>query len=67
MLISALAAAVFALPSMAAAQDYPNRPIKAITTTSAGGISDLFMRALGDELHKRWGQPMIVENRPGGA
>ena len=45
----------------------PTRPIKAITTTSAGGLSDLFMRALGDELHKRLGQPLIVENRPGGA
>ena len=53
-----------AAPSLA--QDYPTRPIKAITTTSAGGISDIFMRALGDELHKRWGQAIVVENRPGG-
>src|SRR4029434_2872154 len=30
------------------------------------GISDIFMRALGDELLKRWGQPIVVENRPGG-
>ena len=51
-------------PSLA--QDYPTRPIKAVTTTSAGGISDVFMRALGDELHKRLGQPIVVENRPGG-
>jgi len=50
----------------ASAQDYPTRPIKAITTTSAGGISDISMRALGDELNKRWGQPIIIENRPGG-
>ena len=48
------------------AQDYPSRPIRALTTTSAGGISDVFMRALGDELLKRWGQPIVVENRPGG-
>jgi tripartite-type tricarboxylate transporter receptor subunit TctC len=54
----------FAVPAFA--QDYPTRPIKALTTTSAGGISDVFMRALGDELHKRWGQPIVVENRPGG-
>jgi tripartite-type tricarboxylate transporter receptor subunit TctC len=53
-----------AIPALA--QDYPTRPIKTLTTTSAGGISDIFMRALGDELHKRWGQPIIVENRPGG-
>ncbi len=56
-----------ALAPAASAQDYPTRPIKAITTTSAGGLSDLFMRALGEELHKRWGQPLIIENRPGGA
>ena len=67
LLISALIAVACALPTMAAAQDYPNRPIKAITTTSAGGLSDLFMRALGEELHKRLGQPLIVDNRPGGA
>ena len=48
------------------AQDYPTRPIRALTTTSAGGISDIFMRALGDEMLKRWGQPIVVENRPGG-
>jgi tripartite-type tricarboxylate transporter receptor subunit TctC len=63
--IVSLVAAVFA-SSMAAAQDYPSRPVKTLTTTSAGGISDIFMRALGDELHRRWGQPIVVENRPGG-
>jgi tripartite-type tricarboxylate transporter receptor subunit TctC len=63
--IVSLIAAVFA-SSMAAAQDYPSRPVKTLTTTSAGGISDIFMRALGDELYKRWGQPIVVENRPGG-
>jgi tripartite-type tricarboxylate transporter receptor subunit TctC len=51
----------------AAAQDYPTRAIRAITTTSAGGISDIFMRALGDELRTKWGQPVIIDNRPGGA
>src|SRR5215831_11106314 len=58
--------ALIALATPAQAQDYPTRPIKAVTTTSAGGISDIFMRALGDELLKRWGQPIVVENRPGG-
>ena len=50
------------------AQDnWPTRPVKAITTTSAGGLSDIFMRALGEELRQKWGQPLIIENRPGGA
>src|ERR1700756_1349071 len=51
----------------AAADDWPTRPVKAITTTSAGGLSDIFMRALGEELRVKWGQPLIIENRPGGS
>jgi tripartite-type tricarboxylate transporter receptor subunit TctC len=51
----------------ALAQDYPTRPVRVIATSSAGGTSDIFMRALAEELHKRLGQPFIVENRPGGA
>jgi tripartite-type tricarboxylate transporter receptor subunit TctC len=50
----------------ASAQDYPTRPIRVLTTTSAGGISDTFMRVLGEELRVRLGQPLVVENRPGG-
>jgi tripartite-type tricarboxylate transporter receptor subunit TctC len=61
------AIALLALPSSLAAQDYPARPIRVIASSSAGGTSDVFMRALGEELHKRLGQPIIVDNRPGGA
>jgi len=61
-----LAIAGIAVTTPSLAQDYPTRPIKALTTTSAGGISDIFMRALGDELLKRWGQAIVIENRPGG-
>ena len=61
-----LTLALITVAGPALAQDYPSRPIRALTTTSAGGISDIFMRALGDELLKRWGQPIVVENRPGG-
>src|SRR5215475_12736453 len=50
----------------ASAQDYPSRPIRVLTTTSAGGISDVFMRVLGEELRARLGQPIVVDNRPGG-
>jgi tripartite-type tricarboxylate transporter receptor subunit TctC len=52
--------------SPAYAQDYPNRPIRVIVTTSPGGISDVFLRALGEALHQRLGQPLVVENRAGG-
>jgi tripartite-type tricarboxylate transporter receptor subunit TctC len=50
----------------AAAQPYPSKPVRIITANSAGGTSDIFVRALGDELQKRWGQPAIIENRSGG-
>lgn len=62
-LLPALAVAV---ASPAAAQTYPTRPIRVITAVSAGGTADLFLRTLGEELHKRLGQPFIVEPRPGG-
>jgi tripartite-type tricarboxylate transporter receptor subunit TctC len=66
--IAILAAALFsALTMPALAQDYPSRPIHVLTTSSAGGISDIFMRVLGEELHKSFGQPLIIENRPGGS
>lgn len=48
------------------AQDWPTRPIRALTTASPGGISDVFMRALGEKLRERLGHPIVVENRPGG-
>lgn len=50
----------------AAAQSYPSKPVRVLTANSAGGTSDIFVRAMGDELQKRWGQPVIIENRPGG-
>ena len=49
-----------------AAETYPSKPIRVITANSAGGTSDIFVRALGDELQKRLGQPIIIENRSGG-
>jgi tripartite-type tricarboxylate transporter receptor subunit TctC len=62
-----LVAALCGLAANASAQDYPTRPIRALTATSAGGTSDIFMRVLGEEIQKRWGQPIVVENRPGGS
>jgi tripartite-type tricarboxylate transporter receptor subunit TctC len=64
-LAAALAAALFA--TQASADDYPNRPIRVFTASSAGGISDIFMRVLNDAMQSRLGQPLIIENKPGGA
>jgi tripartite-type tricarboxylate transporter receptor subunit TctC len=60
-----LALAELAWPALA--QDYPARPVRAIVAVGAGGTGDVFTRVLGEELHRRWGQPVVVENRAGGA
>ncbi len=65
-LLAVLTAATLAGPGAAHAQNYPTKPIRVITANSAGGTSDIFVRALGEELQKRLGQPIIVENRSGG-
>ncbi|HUI95136.1 MAG TPA: tripartite tricarboxylate transporter substrate binding protein [Xanthobacteraceae bacterium] len=62
-----LAMGTIAWSHAAAAADYPTRPIKVITNTSAGGLSDIFARAVGQVVQKDWGQPLIVDNRPGGS
>jgi len=49
----------------ASAQTYPNRPIRMIAPFPAGGLVDVLARAVGDELAKTLGQPIIVENKPG--
>jgi len=63
----AAAAAIALFATQALADDYPNRPIRVFTTSSAGGISDIFMRALNEKMQGRLGQPLIIENKPGGA
>jgi tripartite-type tricarboxylate transporter receptor subunit TctC len=60
------AAFLSALASPVGAQTYPNKPIRIITANSAGGTSDIFVRALAEELQARLGQPIIIENRSGG-
>ena len=61
--LAALLSAGFAVSAQA--QDYPNRPIKLIAPFPAGGLADVLARAVGDEISKTLGQPVIVENRAG--
>ncbi len=57
---------VMALGSGAAgAQAYPNRTVKLVVATTAAGLTDTVTRAIAQDLTKLWGQPTIVENRPG--
>jgi tripartite-type tricarboxylate transporter receptor subunit TctC len=55
------------LTASTAAQSYPDRPITLIVTSVPGGVTDVTGRALAQELSKAWGQPVIVENKGGGA
>ena len=54
----------FVSPS-AFADDYPSRPIKAIASQGPGGLSDLFMRALGEQMGPALGTSIVVEDRVG--
>ena len=53
--------------AIAAAQDYPNRPVKIVIAFSPSGAIDVLGRFIADKLSKMWGQQVIVENRPGGS
>lgn len=60
--------ASFLFPSAVAnADEYPNKTIKAVTSQGPGGLSDIFMRAVGEELGPALGQTIVVENRSGAA
>jgi tripartite-type tricarboxylate transporter receptor subunit TctC len=65
--MAAVAALVVAFPFHVAAQDYPAKPITLIVPFPAGGPTDLALRALGEAAAKHLGQPIIVENKSGGA
>ena len=52
--------------SAIAQQDYPNRPIRFITPYAPGGSTTVNARLVGQHLTERWGQNVIVDNRPGG-
>jgi tripartite-type tricarboxylate transporter receptor subunit TctC len=55
----------FALALSAHAQDYPARPIRIVVPYPAGGSADLLPRIFAEKLGTKWGQPVLVENRPG--
>ncbi len=61
----ALAGATTLSGSQANAQDYPSRPVKIIVPFGAGGPTDVYTRAIAEELRKSLHQPFIMENRPG--
>jgi tripartite-type tricarboxylate transporter receptor subunit TctC len=61
--------AVFALllPVLAAAQGFPERPVRIIVPLTPGGSPDTIARAIAQGLQPVWPHPVVVENRPGGS
>jgi tripartite-type tricarboxylate transporter receptor subunit TctC len=59
----ALVATLLATPCLA--QDYPTRPIRIIVPFGAGGPADVAARLIGNTLQENFGQPIVIENRPG--
>ena len=62
---SIIAVAVLSTASAALAQNYPTRPIRIIVVSTPGGSVDTMARAVGPKLAARWGQQVLVDNRPG--
>jgi len=59
-------AASAAAPRLAAADTYPSRPLHWVVPFPAGGSTDLIARLMGEWLAQKLGQPVVIENKPGG-
>jgi tripartite-type tricarboxylate transporter receptor subunit TctC len=63
---NALIACLLATASLTAgAQEFPTRPVRIVTPFPAGAGPEAVLRVLAEKLQKKWGQPVIVENKPG--
>ena len=60
-----VAALGFAVALPAAGQGFPNKPIKMIVPLAAAGTGDTLARAVGEEMSRELGQPVVIENKPG--
>ncbi len=61
-----LALPLLAMPGLARAQDaFPSRPVRIVVSFTAGGTTDIIARLVGQQLAERWGQPVVIDNRPG--
>src|SRR5262249_39614485 len=66
LIVVAVALGLAAVPAHAQS-GYPNRPIRVLTPFAPGGGSDILARLIGPQITEAWGQPVVVDNRPGGA
>jgi tripartite-type tricarboxylate transporter receptor subunit TctC len=63
--LAALFAATFGAPAPVSAQNFPNQRVTIVVPFGAGSVTDIMARIIADEASKRWGQQVLVENRPG--
>jgi tripartite-type tricarboxylate transporter receptor subunit TctC len=66
LMLAACVPAAAQSPALDAAKDYPNRAIHIVVPFPAGGPADVAARLLAQRMNADWGQPVIVDNRPGG-
>jgi tripartite-type tricarboxylate transporter receptor subunit TctC len=59
------AAAILTTAGSALAQPFPSKPVRILVPYAAGGAVDILARTLGDAVSQKWGQPVVIENRPG--
>ncbi|HEX2546082.1 MAG TPA: tripartite tricarboxylate transporter substrate-binding protein, partial [Ramlibacter sp.] len=65
--LKGLAATGFALAGVnAGAQAFPNRPVRVFTPFPAGSGPDAALRVVAEQLGRKWSQPVVIDNRPGG-
>lgn len=65
-MLAALATAAAAATLPAGAQNWPSRPVRVLVPYPPGSGTDIIGRVLAEKLQAAWGQPVVVENRPGG-
>ena len=63
--VCATLAVLLSFPLLAAEQAYPSKPIRLVVPVPAGGSLDVVARAIGQKLTEAWGQPVVIDNRPG--
>ena len=61
-----LALSLGPLSTHAQSSAFPNKPVRIIVPFPAGGSADALARVVGQDLSKRWSQPVLIENKPGG-
>ena len=55
----------FFLLGVSRSEDFPSKPIKLVSPYAAGGGTDMSLRLLSERLQQKWGQPVVVEYKPG--